>query len=150
MVLKRNLYVFDLDGTLAVIDHRRPLLAQDKPDWHSFNKASLLDEPNDAVVQVARALFHSNVGYELWITSGRSDAVELETRGWLAKYDVPYHRLLMRSAADHRADAVLKREWAVQYNFAERVLGVFDDRNSVVEMWREFGLPCFQVAPGDF
>lgn len=28
---------------------------------------------------------------------------------------------------------------------------VLDDRNQVVDMWRdELGLTCFQVAPGDF
>ena len=27
---------------------------------------------------------------------------------------------------------------------------VLDDRDQVVEMWRDMGLPCFQVAPGDF
>ncbi len=148
--MNKNRYVFDLDGTLALVDHRRGALSGERPDWHSFNKASLLDPPNSAVVQVAQALFDSAQGYELWITSGRSDAVELETRGWLKKHQVPFHRLLMRSAADNRADSVLKREWAVQYNFVETVIGVFDDRNSVVNMWRELGIPCFQVAPGDF
>ena len=27
---------------------------------------------------------------------------------------------------------------------------VADDRQKVVDMWREIGLTCFQVAPGDF
>jgi len=27
---------------------------------------------------------------------------------------------------------------------------VFDDRDQVVEMWRANGIPCFQVAPGNF
>lgn len=31
-----------------------------------------------------------------------------------------------------------------------RVEIVFDDRNSVVKMWRLLGLTCFQVAEGDF
>jgi hypothetical protein len=26
----------------------------------------------------------------------------------------------------------------------------FDDRNSVVKMWRDLGIPCAQVADGDF
>ncbi|WP_446680100.1 phosphatase domain-containing protein [Cellulomonas biazotea] len=30
------------------------------------------------------------------------------------------------------------------------VIGVVDDRRSVVEMWRSRGLVCFQVAEGDF
>jgi len=27
---------------------------------------------------------------------------------------------------------------------------VFDDRDKVVNMWRENGIPCLQVAPGNF
>ncbi len=100
------------------------------------------------MVNVLRALFAA--GYQIRIVSGRSDVATLETRGWLKKYDVPFHHLLMRSASDNRADHVLKREWALQYDFPGTVAAVFDDRNSVVDMWRNLGIPCFQVAQGDF
>ena len=30
------------------------------------------------------------------------------------------------------------------------VVAVFDDRDKVVKMWREIGLTCMQVAPGNF
>ncbi|MEM7078614.1 MAG: hypothetical protein AAF513_08300 [Pseudomonadota bacterium] len=143
-----NGYVFDLDGTLARVEHRRTLLEGERPDWHSFNKAALFDPPNEAVAKVMRALF--DAGYDIWIVSGRSDVAQLETRGWLGKHAIPYHHLLMRSASDHRADHVLKREWAMEYNFPASVIAVFDDRKSVVDMWRELNIPCFQVAPGDF
>lgn len=145
---RKNTYVFDMDGTLALVDHRRGLLDGERPDWHSFNKASLLDPPNDAVANVLRALF--DAGFEIWIVSGRSDVAELETRGWLTKHKVPFHQLLMRSASDNRADDVLKKEWALKYEFRANVLAVFDDRNSVVNMWRALDIPCFQVAEGDF
>jgi hypothetical protein len=32
----------------------------------------------------------------------------------------------------------------------ERLVGAFDDRQRVVDMWRRNGITCFQVAPGDF
>jgi hypothetical protein len=32
----------------------------------------------------------------------------------------------------------------------DRILCVFDDRQKVVDMWRDNGIDCFQVAPGDF
>ena len=32
----------------------------------------------------------------------------------------------------------------------DRVLVIFEDRASVVKMWRELGLTCLQVAPGEF
>jgi hypothetical protein len=30
------------------------------------------------------------------------------------------------------------------------VVCVFDDRQKVVDMWRDMGLTCMQVAPGNF
>lgn len=145
---RNKTYVFDMDGTLALVDHRRGLLDGKKPDWHSFSKASLLDPPNEAVINVLRSLFAA--GFQIWIVSGRSDIAELETRGWLTKYEVPFHQLLMRSASDNRPDDILKKEWALKYQFQETVLAVFDDRDSVVNMWRDLNIPCFQVAEGDF
>ena len=32
----------------------------------------------------------------------------------------------------------------------EDIFCIFDDRDKVVKMWREEGLTCMQVAPGDF
>lgn len=148
MNAQKNTYVFDMDGTLALVDHRRELLDGERPDWHSFNKASLFDPPNEAVSNVLRSLYSS--GFQIWIVSGRSDSAELETRGWLTKHAIPFHHLLMRSASDSRPDDILKREWALAYDFPEIVLAVFDDRNSVVQMWRNLHIPCFQVAEGEF
>ena len=31
-----------------------------------------------------------------------------------------------------------------------RLVAVFEDRKRVVDMWRENGVTCYQVAPGDF
>lgn len=57
----------------------------------------------------------------------------------------------MRPADDNRDDALVKYELFNKYvrdNYD--VLGVFDDRNRVVDMWRRIGLTCYQVAEGDF
>jgi hypothetical protein len=55
----------------------------------------------------------------------------------------------MRDAGDHTQDRELKAQWLAEYG-KQRVFLVFDDRSSVVEMWRKEGFPCFQVAPGEF
>ena len=57
----------------------------------------------------------------------------------------------MRLADDNRKDSIIKEEIynkviKPRYN----IKLVLDDRNQVVDMWRDIGLPCFQVAPGDF
>ena len=59
----------------------------------------------------------------------------------------------MRSAGDRRHDHIIKREWLHKFreeNPKKVIKGVFEDRSQVVDMWREEGLICYQVAPGDF
>jgi phosphoserine phosphatase len=147
----KDVVVFDLDGTLALIEHRRHFVhgKGKKKDWHKFFAASVDDQPNTPVIEVLRSLHRTE--HQIWIVSGRSDEVREETVHWLQAHEVPYHHLIMRHAGDFTADNDLKRHWLVSGMIPkERVLIVFDDRDKVVAMWRREGLTCAQVAPGDF
>jgi hypothetical protein len=207
----RPLFIFDLDGTLALIDHRRHLVdkhsclacygtghkrreppevakmvldsrgrptalpATDpctecggtghaKQDWRAFFAACVDDEPNLPVIQTLQALRRG--GAECWIWSGRSDEVYAETVKWLCKHGIfgwpggtliawPFNapeRFRMRKAGDFTPDEQLKFGWLADMEPPERkrLTGVFDDRERVVQMWRRHGVPCFQVAPGEF
>ena len=67
----KPLYIFDLDGTLALIDHRRHFVEGPDKDWRSFFAACVDDAPNMPVIRTLQALRKS--GAEVWIWSGRSD-----------------------------------------------------------------------------
>jgi len=58
----------------------------------------------------------------------------------------------MRAKGDNRKDAVIKGELYEEHVKAKyNVVVVFDDRNQMVDYWRqEAGVPCFQVNYGDF
>ena len=59
--------------------------------------------------------------------------------------------LFMRSDKDYRSDVVLKKEMlGAMRRKGYNPKMVFDDRSSVVQMWRDEGLRVAQVAPGDF
>ena len=139
-----KLIIFDLDGTLANIDHRLHYIKQKTKDWQSFSKACTSDTPKQAVIQTAKALYQ--LGHPLWILSGRSASVERETRAWLKQYGIPYNKLLMRPINNFIPDYELKRQWIIEYDLKSRTLCVYDDRQKVVDMWREEGFECFQVA----
>lgn len=178
------LYIFDLDGTLALIEHRRHLVEPRckacqgesvnydeirfcnncrnsgkepgfTPDWDAFFEACDKDQPNWPVIGTLLQLY--SVGCDIRIWSGRSDAVKQKTLMWLhARTHIPLIKLdqmlKMRPAADFTPDEQLKRKWLNLMGKQERarVAAVFDDRNKVVAMWREAGVSCFQVAPGEF
>lgn len=145
--MKKDIVIFDLDGTLALIDHRLPLISGTEKDWDAFFRACEADPPYEAVCAMARALLLN--GYKLWIVSGRSDAVRHQTVAWLEAHHIAADRIIMRAEGDRTTDFQLKRQWATDGTLPlERVMCVFEDRQAVVDMWRELGLPCFQVQSG--
>ena len=78
-----------------------------------------------------------------------------KTEEWLRRhcYFLPggEPELRMRPHGDYTPDQELKRRWLHEARVANRAPDiVFDDRAKVVAMWREEGVFCAQVAPGDF
>ena len=144
--------IFDLDGTLADIEDRRQLCTKEngKMDWNKFfdPKNIKLDKPNMPVIMMAQAL--TAFGYKIAIFSGRSARTEDATKDWLHKQDIKFDILKMRPERNFRPDEQLKLEWLNNMDWKDNVEAVFDDRDKVVNMWREIGLTCMQVAPGNF
>ena len=144
--------IFDLDGTLALIDKRRAISTKDngKMDWDVFfNPDNIdLDLPNQPVIDMANMLFTK--GFTISILSGRSNVTKKATMDWLLKHDVWFDTLTMRPKKHHfMPDNDLKQMWLDDIG-VDNVAMVFDDRNQVVDMWRSNGLTVFQVAEGDF
>jgi len=151
-------YIFDLDGTLADISHRRHFVATKPKNWAAFNATMHLDKPNQPVVDLIQIVFYfgceqgeNDQPNKVVICSGRGEEQRKVTEDWLKEHAIPFHGLYMRPAKDNRADYIVKEELLAKIRadgYDPTV--VFDDRNSVVEMWRRNGLICLQVAPGDF
>lgn len=139
--------IFDLDGTLANIDHRRSLVEGNNIDWDSFYKACVDDIPNEVVIKMFNLL--QNEGYVMVIFSGRGEIVRKESYQWLRKNGIKPDMFLMRPEGDFTSDDELKRNWLKIINKND-IFCVFDDRDKVVKMWRDEGVTCFQVAEGNF
>jgi hypothetical protein len=146
----RDIVLFDLDGTIGLIQHRVHHISGKRRNWQAFFAACGDDLPNAPVIET----LHTHAArHRIWIASGRSDEVRAETEAWLDLHVGMHHidTLLMRRAGDRQADDRLKRGWLRNGSIPrERILCVYDDRQRVVDMWRSEGLACFQVAPGDF
>ena len=150
----KNTIIFDLDGTLAIIDKRREVSTKPngKLDWKKFfNPSNIkLDEPNPPVIKMAQ-LF-AEQGFNIVIFSGRSNKTERSTRSWLTNHNIPFHKLVMRDSETNHftPDWVLKKDMLDKHVDINNVFLVVDDRNRVVKLWRSLGLTTFQVADGDF
>ena len=138
---KPNAIIVDIDGTLALMTGRGPY------DTHRYHE----DIPNPAVFHLLDTYTDGrSFGYTI-LCSGRDETFRPQTEAWLDTHNVMYDRLLMRPAGDLRNDAIIKRELFdahIRHEFDVKF--VLDDRNRVVDMWRQLGLACLQVAPGDF
>ena len=155
----KKIVIFDLDGTLALIDKRRAISTKDngKMDWDKFfdPKNIDLDLPNTPVIRMAQML--KSQGFMIVIFSGRSKATKDATIQWLNTHDVPFDVIKMRPADrsigglfHFMKDSDLKQHWLDDLQIKDDIFAVFDDRNQVVDMWRSNGLQVFQVAEGDF
>lgn len=88
--------------------------------------------------------------YWIQIYTGRVDSMKEVTIHWLNKHKVPYTVLKMRPKGERMDDHVMKVNWAKEAGLMDEIAFVLEDRQRVVDAWRSAGIPCFQVAPGNF
>ena len=150
----KNTIIFDLDGTLALIDKRRELSRKPngKIDFKILHNPINIkfDKPNKPVVKMAQLFAEQE--FNIVIFSGRSDKTILTTKSWLTRNKVPFHKLVMRphKTMNFVPDEVLKKDMLDKHLDINDIFMVVDDRQKVVDMWRSLGLICVQVAEGNF
>lgn len=144
-----KIVVFDIDGTLADMEHRRHWVANKPKNWPAFNAGMSRDTTHGDIVELAQ-LFNS-LGHTVVICSGRGEENRDITERWLRDNAVPFVQLYMRSLKDYRQDSIVKVELLAQIREQHGNPWLwFDDRQQVVDAIRAEGIRVLQVAPGDF
>jgi len=131
--------IVDIDNTVALNNGRNPY------NWKKVDT----DLPNLPVIDIINKLADC---YILVFFSGRDSVCYNKTKNWLSQYIGSDFLLYMRQEKDFRKDSIVKKEMFSNF-IKDRycVQMVFDDRDSVVSMWRnELGLPVCQVNYGNF
>ena len=127
--------ICDLDGTLCLMNGRNPY------------DASTCE--NDLLNELVAEIIQSYT--DVLLVSGREDKYRPQTEAFLEKHGIKYTALWMRATDDKRKDWIVKREiFDNEIRGKFNIKFVLDDRNRVVEMWRDMGLVVLQVADGDF
>ena len=170
--------IFDIDGTLADIEHRRHFVEGKKKDFDAFNAAMVNDTPNEPIVDLMWMC--ENAAKQIIFCTGRMEQYREVTRNFLldkcslalsyhsadgfSRYGVPYSResierhidtyLIMRpDERRHDPDHQIKQEMLdeiLKTVDKKNIMYAVDDRQRVVDMWRSNGLTCLQVAEGYF
>jgi hypothetical protein len=125
----------DLDGTLCCKHPDRDIF-----DWSRVG----MDYANRPVL-MAVGFIASWV--RIIIITARDEVCRLQSNMWLRAHGVNYEKICMRLRRDQRPDEIVKMEILHKIQEDYHIAFVLDDRQSVVDMWRANGIPCFQVAP---
>lgn len=141
--------VFDIDGTLANIEHRRAFVASKPKNWNAFTAGIPNDTAYEEIVFLAKTFYDQ--GNKIILCSGRGEESRDVTITQMTNFGVKFHKLFMRQHKDNRKDSIVKVELLqeIREQFGEPFLW-FDDRKQVVDAIREQGIRVLQVAPGDF
>ena len=167
--------IFDIDGTLMDIEHRRHFVEGKKKNWNKFIEHMKYDIPNKPIASILQSLcdrdarLYNNIFFftgrneaERWITIEHIERCGYDHQGIADSPKDDYERLyykgghydevlFMRADNDNRPDVEVKSEMLDKLiEQGHNPVLVFDDRQSVVDMWRARGLLCCQVADGDF
>ena len=145
------LVVFDIDGTLANIEHRLDYVRSKPKNWKAFDAGIPNDKVNLPVAEMFWALDATDQ-HTIVLASGRNERSRQATEDWLRKNSLnAYAKLYMRKADDFRSDDIVKQEILDQIiaDYGKKPDMVFDDRPRVVRMWHDNGIFVFNVYQGE-
>jgi hydroxymethylpyrimidine pyrophosphatase-like HAD family hydrolase len=141
--IKTKAYIFDIDGTIS--DHKERLKYYKNKDYDRYNFLCYLDDPIKEAIRLCELL--SNNYYIIFLT-GRPEEYRKKTIDWI--YDnVTIHerdyKLIMRKEGDFRSSKDIKLEEYNKLKEEYNILGVFDDREDIIEMFKKQNLLTFKV-----
>lgn len=144
----KDVVVADLDGTLCDDGHRAHLAKQGL--WDDYHAGMNDDVPFVDVLTLLQAI---PVSMDLVILTARPFKYLVKTQLWLEKHEVFPESVLMRPDGDYASAAILKPRLLEEYfgskeRALERVAFILEDHDPVVQAWREYGIPCWQVRAG--
>lgn len=128
-------YIFDIDGTLAIMKDRGPF------EWEKVG--------NDLLnIDVWRILgMIRQCGFKVFIFTGRDSSCMEQTKEWLDRHGLGGIEFYMRPEGSQDKDFLVKHEMYKEHiKDKYKVLGVFDDRPQVCRLWNLLGLPLFKVG----
>jgi hypothetical protein len=152
----KNLVIFDVDGVLLHSEHRIQLWIEGK--HVEYFDAAHKDKPIPQGIAVCK-MFLSNPTFRVLFVTGRADTPfhREDTLTSLTEHlhiSIPNDQLLMREYPEvgpHLHDTVKKPLMIEQAGYSlDDIFMVFEDRNSIVDMWRARGITCFHTQDGDF
>ena len=138
----QNAVIFDIDGTLSVINEERQELIR-KRSWDKFHRLSICSEVNEKVHSAL--IEHQNQGAVIVLLTGRPERWLDSTEHWLEKKDIYYDMLLMRTNGDRRKSNYSKKEHLDQLRETFNIIEAWDDRQQDIDLFKSYGIKAVKV-----
>ena len=148
----KRIILCDIDGTLATIGVRAKILEKDKLTEKEYDEFNAQSESSSCIEDIANIVRNlKDAETKIYLITAREKKWKKITQSWLKLNEIPYDNLLMRNDGDKNSDADVKLKIVKEYVNPKRVWFVLEDRDDVVQMYREdLGLTCLQVNKGDY
>ena len=134
-----DLAVFDVDGVLADVEHRRHHVSGARRDWAAFFAAAT----DDALLAQGAAMVRHEQGAGRLVVylSGRPERLRAVTLSWLHDNGLPPADLVLRPDADHCPAVAFKVDRLREMASAFTIALLVDDDVQVVDAVRRHDPP---------
>lgn len=131
--------VIDMDSTVCFNTTKRP--------WFGEGAAEgmIEDVPNPGVVTIVRELQRK---FPIIVVTGRDTSQADVTKQWLANQGITPTEFYFRSKGDYRKGVEVKNELINQVLNKYDIVTIFEDCESIVQMFRDMGLTVLQPNKG--
>ncbi len=147
---KGRIILCDVDNVLSDDSWRVRFISWHKPDpherFHGYHSAALLDSAYNLHL-LARD------DARVFLLTSMPEHYAYIREAWLRQYGVRYERVLYRSRNDHRSSVEVKRSMLNQLRDEgvplRETIAAYDDRQGIVQMYIEEGLPGIHIQIND-
>lgn len=140
---QRPLAIFDIDSTLADVQHRVHWLERPWRDYGAFFSAAVDDPPLEQGLALVR---EAEKECEIAYVTGRPEWCRGDTLWWLREHDLPLGPLAMREYGDYRPARVAKVELLAELAAGRVIAVIVDDDLQVVQAYRAQGWPVLHAT----
>lgn len=145
--MRQRAVIIDLDGVLVNSPHAEQFKHNDVIDWEAWEDSTEFSPRNEWCTEIVTSMALSNV--KIIFLTARTGTAKFKgiTERWLQRNGFVGYELLMRPTYDHRSDHEVKKSLFLEgINSRYEVLFAIDDKKSVIDMWRELGVPALHCA----
>lgn len=148
---KLPIIICDMDGTLCNSAHREHLARQG--EWDMFHSMLIHDKPHEDVKLLLGTM--QSAGHFIVGLTGRNEKWRAMTMDWLTNNTISLDDLVMRPDNDFSHDVDLKPRmlfsmFKSEEDAKENIMMILEDRDKMVERWRNLGFRCWQPQPGGY